>query len=65
MLEENKIGVCELPSHPAAKTKLNGCLFRGRLGRIMFRLYDIEPCDAPEKPLKVDLKVDLYQMEDF
>jgi hypothetical protein len=65
MLEENEIGVRELPSHPAAKTKLNGCTFRGRLGRIMYRLYDLEICDAPEKHLKVDLNVDLYQMEDY
>jgi hypothetical protein len=31
--------------------------------RVMQRLYDLEPSDGPEKPLKIDL--DLYQMENY
>jgi hypothetical protein len=38
---------------------------RSRLGRIMRRLYDLESGNEPEKPLKVDFDVDLYQMENF
>lgn len=38
---------------------------RTRLGRIMHRLYDLEPAGEPEKPLNVDLGVDLYQMENW
>lgn len=39
--------------------------FKTRLGRIMQKLYDLEQDAAPEKPLNVDLGVDLYQMEDY
>lgn len=38
---------------------------RSRLGRIMHKLYDLETECVPEKQLKVDLGVDLYQMEDY
>jgi len=38
---------------------------KNRLGRIMHKLYDLEPECVPEKPLNVDLGVDLYQMEDY
>jgi hypothetical protein len=38
---------------------------KSRLGRIMHKLYDLEPEGVPEKPLNVDLGVDLYQMEDY
>ncbi len=38
---------------------------KSKLGRIMHKLYDLEPEDQPEKPLNIDLGVDLYQMEDF
>ena len=36
---------------------------RSRLGRIMRRLYDLESDSEPEKKLNIDL--DLYQMENF
>ncbi len=36
-----------------------------RLEKIMQKLYDLEPQSGPEKPLNVDLDVDLYQMEDY
>jgi hypothetical protein len=38
---------------------------RSRLGKIMQRLYDLESGNEPEEPLRVNLEVDLYQMEDF
>lgn len=36
---------------------------RTRLGRIMQRLYDLEPGGKSERPLNIDL--DLYQMENY
>jgi hypothetical protein len=44
-----------------AQTKLNSV--KNRLGKIMHKLYDLEPDNAPEKPVHVELCVDLYQME--
>jgi galactitol-specific phosphotransferase system IIB component len=36
---------------------------RNRLGKIVLELYDLEDCVESEKPVKIDLDVDLYQME--
>lgn len=36
---------------------------RSRLGKIMPELYDLEDCVESEKPVKIDLDLDLYQME--
>ena len=33
------------------------------LGKIMPKLYNLENCVGTEKPLKIDLDLDLYQME--
>ncbi len=46
-----------------AKPKTNS--IKTRLGKIMHKLYDLESDDAPEKPLNVNLDVDLYQMEKY
>lgn len=35
----------------------------GRLGEIMCELYNLEDCVKSEKPVKIDLDLDLYQME--
>ena len=43
------------------KIRINS--LRNKVGRIMHKLYDLEPSGEPEKPLHVDL--DLYQMENF
>jgi len=34
-----------------------------KLGKIMHELYNLEDCVKSEKPVKIDLDVDLYQME--
>jgi len=47
----------------SARTKVNA--FKGRLGKAMHRLYDLELGNAAEKPLNVDLDCDLYQMEKY
>lgn len=36
---------------------------KSRLGKIMLELYDLEKCVEPEKPVKINLDLDLYQME--
>jgi hypothetical protein len=36
---------------------------RSRLGKIMPELYDLEDGVESEKPVKIDLDLDLYQME--
>jgi hypothetical protein len=33
--------------------------------KIMHKLYDLEPDNAPEKKVNLDLDVDLYQMESY
>jgi hypothetical protein len=47
------------------KTRTKTSTFKSKLGKIMHKLYDLEPDNAPEKPLNVDLCVDLYQMENY
>jgi hypothetical protein len=73
----NTLGICQAHLNPVnytqaapadpvtvkAKTKMVS--FKTKLGKIMHKLYDLEPENAPEKPLNVDLGVDLYQMENY
>ena len=77
LLDCQTLGICSTHINPmqpapaenrlmkprAAKIKLN--VVKNRLGKIMHKLYDLEPDNAPEKPLNVDLCVDLYQMEKY
>ena len=50
-------------SNGTVKPKIQS--FKNRLGKIMHKLYDLEPDNAPEKPLNFELRADLYQMENF
>ncbi len=50
-------------SEMKTQTKINSV--KNKLGKIMHKLYDLEPDNAPEKPLHVELCVDLYQMENY
>jgi hypothetical protein len=45
------------------KVKAVAAMRQSELGKVMSELYDIEGCVEPEKRLKIDLDVDLYQME--
>ncbi len=47
------------------ENKVRVITLRQRLGKVMHRLYDLEPETVPEKPLNADLGVNLYQMEDY
>ncbi len=50
---------------PVIKNKTRIGSLKTRLGKALHKLYDLEPDAAPEKPLNLDLGVDLYQMEKF
>jgi hypothetical protein len=51
------------PKRTMVKARMG--VLRSRLGKIMHRLYDLEAGKEQEKPLKIDLDLDLYQMENF
>jgi hypothetical protein len=74
----NKIGggnplvVCSAQTSLALEGKFEVPLSRNsvklkkiRLGRIMPELYNLENCVESEKPVKIDLDLDLYQMENY
>jgi hypothetical protein len=52
---EEKIKVASIRNEMKSK--------RNRLGKIMPKLYNLENCVETEKPVKIDLDLDLYQME--
>jgi len=51
------------PKRTVVKARVG--VLRSRLGKIMHRLYDLEAGKEPEKPSKIDLDLDLYQMENY
>jgi len=53
----------EQPKLKMAHVVKKACPKRSRLARVTQRLYDLESCNEPEKPLNIEL--DLYQMEDY
>jgi len=72
MLDNNALVICGArvdperegkPKRALVKTRMNS--LRSRLGKIMHKLYDLESDNEPEKPLRIDFDVDLYQMENF
>jgi hypothetical protein len=74
MLDHNALAICSTHANPQQEGKLKLTpvkartglsSLRSRVGKIMHKLYDLEPDNEPEKPLNIDLGVDLYQMEDF
>lgn len=79
LLDKNALSICSPhvgPIKPTRTAKAKSTLVRTRtrtkvqtikvrLGKIMNKLDNIEPVAQPEKPLNIDLGVDLYQMEDL
>ena len=70
MLEKNTFSVHPAQIRPEklenAKVTLVRCTTRSRrskLEKATEKLFNLESCGEPEKPLKIDL--DLYQMEDY
>jgi len=70
MLEKNALSICaaqvnpeELPKSKVTLVRNKTGSRRSKLGKVTEKLFDLESCGEPEKPLKIDL--DLYQMEDY
>jgi hypothetical protein len=71
VMDKNSLSICVgdvgsthkiNPEATEGKTKID--VVKSRLGKTMHKIYDLEPDNKPEKPLNIDLGVDLYQMED-
>jgi len=70
MREKNALSICaaqvnpeELPKSKATFVRNKTTSKRSKLGKVTEKLFNLESCGEPEKPLKIDL--DLYQMEDY
>jgi hypothetical protein len=70
MLEKNTLSIHATKMNPEGLQKSEVILVRDKtnsrrinLEKVTEKLFDLEPCGEPEKPLKIDL--DLYQMEDY
>jgi hypothetical protein len=66
----NALVVCDVQSSPELEEKLEvtpiGTEMKSKaneLGKIVAELYDLEDCVESEKPVKINLDLDLYQME--
>jgi hypothetical protein len=70
VVEDNLLVVCNVQDSPELESKLENAAIRtavkpkkSGLGKIISELYDLEDCVESEKPVKIDLDLDLYQME--
>ena len=66
LVEENT--VCNVPVRPELRSKLELPKIKAEpkiciLGKVMPELHNLEECAASEKPVKINLDLDLYQME--
>jgi hypothetical protein len=70
MMNNNELIICDINTSPEKEDQLKTTPIKtgtetNRLGKIMPKLYNLENCIAAEKPVKIDLDLDLYQMENF
>ena len=70
IVEDNALSVCNEPPSPQLKSKIDVTQIRteiksrtNMLGASMPELYNLEEQVKSEKPVKIDLDLDLYQME--
>ena len=70
IVEDNTLAVCNVPASPQLEGKVEVTQIRtgskpknSMLGKIMPELYNLEENVKSEKPVKIDLDLDLYQME--
>ncbi|MCW4007404.1 MAG: hypothetical protein NWF09_01750 [Candidatus Bathyarchaeota archaeon] len=68
LLEKNTLAICGADPAVVAKADVAAVVVQEKteqseLEKIMSELYDLEDCAAQEKPLKIDLDLNLYQME--
>lgn len=66
----NLLAVCGAQTRSGLKEKIDVTPIinevkpkRNKLGKIMPKLYNLEDYTEPAKPVKIDLDLDLYQME--
>jgi hypothetical protein len=70
LVEENALVVCDVQAKPELESKLEVPEVRAgikpkRIGleKMVPELYNLEDCAESEKPVKINLDLDLYQME--
>jgi hypothetical protein len=70
VVEDNAVVICDAQASPELESELEVTAIRtginsksNGLGKIMLELYDLEDCVESKKPVKIDLDLDLYQME--
>jgi hypothetical protein len=71
-MDNNALIICNVNTSPEREDQLKTTPIKtgiktetNRLGKIMPELYNLENCIEPEKPVKIDLDLDLYQMENY
>jgi hypothetical protein len=71
-LDNSALFLCGTHINPApvekiriTKVKTRAPSQKTKLGKPMQKLYNLEAGNGPEKALKIEFEVDLYQMEDF
>lgn len=72
MMDNNALVICDENASPENEDQLKTTPIKtgiksetDRLGKIMPELYNLENCIGSEKPVKIDLDLDLYQMENY
>ena len=70
LVEENAIAVCDVHAKSELESNLEFTQIRNEiklkrdiLEKMVPELYNLEDCAESEKPVKIDLDLDLYQME--
>ena len=69
LVEENALVVSNIPASSELDNKLKVTQLNNvkpeirSMGTVMPELYNLEECAEKEKPVKIDLDLDLYQME--
>ena len=70
LVEENAIAVCDVQAKSELESNLQVTQIRNEiklkrdiLEKMVPELYNLEDCAESEKPVKIDLDLDLYQME--
>ena len=72
MMDNNALIICDVNASPEREDQLKTTPIKtgiksetNRLGKIMPELYNLENYIKSEKPVKINLDLDLYQMENF
>ena len=69
LVQENALVVSNIPASSELDNKLKVTQLNNvkpeirSMGTVMPELYNLEECAEKEKPVKIDLDLDLYQME--